>query len=65
MYRYFISYQANSSDGSWYFGHVESETNFKITGIKDIRSIAESIEDDKNFERGSVIILNYKVFDDE
>lgn len=64
MFRYFISYQVSACDEyTSGFGHCEFRVPFRITGIDGIDAIAERIEQDNNYVKGSVIILNYKLFD--
>lgn len=59
--RYFVSYQF-SAEGSFGFGHLESEINLEIDNIEKIRLLAAQIEEEEDFPKGSVIILNFKLF---
>ncbi|RKO61809.1 hypothetical protein Cdeb_01304 [Caldibacillus debilis GB1] len=63
MYKYFISYSVAYGYG-FGFGHTETHTDFQIRGIDDIRRISRSIEKDFNYPQGSVVIINFKLFDE-
>lgn len=63
LYKYFISYSFAFGNGMG-FGNTETHTDFKIRGIDDIKKISRSIEKDFNYPEGSVVIMNFKLFDE-
>lgn len=63
MYKYFVSYN-HSCEGEIGFGHTEVTTNSKITGINKIREVAVCIEQEFGYKNGSVIIINFHLFDE-
>ncbi|WPK12258.1 hypothetical protein R6U77_00805 [Lysinibacillus louembei] len=64
MYKYFVSY--NYAHGSSLgFGHTEISRGLKVRGIDDIRAIARDIEGYFSHEKGSVTVLNFRLFDEE
>lgn len=62
-YRYFMSAQINYHIHKFGFGHYEVESDFKITDLEGVRTIARKIEETNNLPTDSVIILNFQLFD--
>src|SRR5699024_2488220 len=62
-HRYFISAQIKYTDWKFGFGHYEVESDFKITDLEGVRTIARKIEETNNLPTDSVIILNFQLFD--
>lgn len=60
MNKYFVSY--NYASG---YGHSEVSLDGDITGIDVIRRIASSIEHTNKYPAGSVIIINFRRFEEE
>lgn len=58
MYKYFISYNYTTKNGSG-FGYCDVTTNKKIDHFELLESIAESIKEKCNFK--GIAILNYKL----
>lgn len=61
MYRYFVSYSWAESNGKNGFGVTETRAPFEIKGQDEVILIQESIEKENDFQKGSVIILNFKL----
>lgn len=62
-HRYFISAEIKYTDWKFGFGHYEVESDFKIIDLEGVRTIARKIEETNNLPTGSVIILNFQLFD--
>ena len=64
LYRYFIACVAAHSNHQSHF-MVETKTPYRIKGIQELRLVARSIEEQFNVKQGTLIILNYKLFEEE
>ena len=58
MYRYFIFFNFILKNGSGGIGNMETNVNFKISGINDVKKIEKSILDE-NEDYMQVLINNF------
>jgi len=62
-YRYFISYYT-SINNTVNIGTVEVSRDKKIKNLENINEIARAIEEHHDYPRGTVVVNNFKLFED-
>ena len=66
-YSYFVSYFYSRKDGSGMtgFGNLQTLRDKPITQIKDTSLIAREVEEELCYEKGSVVVVSFQIFDSE